>query len=120
MRITELSIESEKSFVIKAVAGEPEFRQLKGYTDKVCIFASQTIDMPVRITKTGARHSYAKWLLLPSKLRAMVDTAEYDFSNIKAGFVESMDCVFFIYRADRKGVGEIPSRKNTKLINPES
>ena len=85
------------SIILKVLAGEPEFRHLKGFTDHICMFAIHTIDQPVRITKTGARHNFAKWFLLPVKLRARFETGKYDYNEVKAGFIEHKDSVFFIY-----------------------
>ena len=104
MKILELSRKnSNNSIFLKVLLGEPEFRHLKGYTDHICMFATQTIDIPVKITKTGARHNYAKWFLLPVKLRAQFATEENDYKDVKAGFIKYKDCVFFIYRVNKKG-----------------
>lgn len=72
------------------------------------MFATQTINEAVKITKTGARHSFAKWFLLPAKLRSEFVTEEYDYDNVKAGFIPYKDCVFFVYRVDKKGIAAIP------------
>ena len=93
---------SSNSLILKVLLGELEFRNLKGFTDHICMFSTQTINQPSRITKTGARHSCAKWFLLPVKLRAQFLTEEYDYKNAKAGFVKYKDCVFFVYRINKK------------------
>jgi len=104
VKIVELSQNSNNTIVLKSLAGEPEFRHLGGYTDQICMFAVQTIDQPAKITKTGARHSFAKWFLLPVKLRGRFETEEYDYSDVKAGFVEYKDFIFFIYRVNKTGL----------------
>lgn len=95
---------SSNSILLKVLAGEPEFRQLLGYTDHICMFATHTVDEPVKITKTGARHSFAKWFLLPAKLRVEFGADEYDFNSAKAGAIRYKEGLFFIYRVDRKGI----------------
>ena len=103
MKILELNQNnSDNSVILKAKLGEPEFRHLTGFTDQICMFATQTINISTKITKTGARHSFAKWFLLPIKLRSQFTTDEYDYNNVKAGFVQYKDSVFFIYRVDKK------------------
>ena len=95
---------SSNSILLKVLAGEPEFRQLLGYTAHICMFATHTVDEPVKITKTGARHSFAKWFLLPAKLRVEFGADEYDFNSAKAGAIRYKEGLFFIYRVDRKGI----------------
>lgn len=104
MKILEFSQNANNTIVLKVLVGEPEFRHLRGFTDQICMFAIQTIDEPAKATKTGARHSFAKWLLLPAKLRAKFETEEYDYSEVRAGFVEYKDSVFFIYRVSKTGL----------------
>ena len=116
MRILEFSQKnSDNSILLKVLVGEPEFRHLKGYTDQICMFATQTIDQESKITKTGARHSFAKWFLLPAKLRAFFGAEEYDYNEVKAGFMPFKDCVYIIYRLNKKGISEatqLPKAKN--------
>jgi len=111
VRILELLCKSDNKAVIKTLAGEPEFRHLRGFTDHICMFATQTIDQPSKITKTGARHSFAKWLLLPVKLRNKFESSEYDYGRIKAGYVEFQNSVYFIFRVDKKGLESVPGKK---------
>ena len=107
MKILELSQQNTNhSIVLKALAGEPEFRQLQGFIDHICMFATQTINQDVKITKTGARNHLAKWFLVPAKLRAQFDGQDYDYNNVKAGLVEHKDCVFFVYKVNRKAIGD--------------
>ena len=81
------------------------------------MFATKTIDNPTKITKTGARHSFAKWLLLPVKLRNQFIAEEYDYSNVKAGFVQYKDCVFFIYKVGKKVLGATKKSETNKNLN---
>ena len=114
MKILELTQKNaDNSIVLKVLVGEPEFRHLKGYTDQICMFATQTINCLTKITKTGARHSFAKWFLLPVKLRNQFVTEEYDYNNVKAGLVEYKDCIFFIYQVNKKGMVTTPNKSSS-------
>ena len=107
MKILQLSQKnSGDSIFLKVLVGEPEFRHLKGFTNNICMFASQSINEPVKITKTGAKHSFAKWFLLPAKIRTQFITEDYDYKNVSVGYVEYKDCVFFIYRVNKKGLSQ--------------
>lgn len=115
MKILELNQNNKNnSIVLKAIAGEPEFRHLKGFTDQICMFAIQTINQPVKITKTGSRNSYAKWFLVPASLRSLFNTKEYNYDEVKAGFVEYKDCMFFIYKVDKKLFAATSGKENEK------
>ena len=101
MRILEVvQPKTQNSIYLRALVGEPEFRHLKGNLDRICLFATDTIDQDVTVTKTGARHSFAKWLLLPARLRTDFNGKKFDYKAVKAGLVEYKDCVFFIYRVN--------------------
>jgi len=83
------------------------------------MFAIQTITEPVKATKTGARHSFAKWLLLPKKLRSNYNADDYDYEKVKAGYVEFKDSVLFIYRVRKKLFADTSGKEeeNKKLGN---
>ena len=115
MKILELNQKNgNNSIILKVVSGELEFRHLQGYIDQICMFATQTIKHPTKITKTGARHNFAKWFLLPAKLRTQLDADEYNFDDIKAGFVEYKDSIFFIYRVNKKITGKLSDHFSEK------
>jgi len=118
VKILELNQKNaDNSIVLKVLVGEPEFRHLKGYTDQICMFSTQTINEPVKITKTGAKHSFAKWLLLPVKLRNQFETGKYDYNNVKAGFIHYKDCVFFIYKVGKKVLGVTKKPETNKNLD---
>ncbi len=103
MRI--LRIENSKKpngVEINALMGEAEFRQLLGYLDNLCVFATKTIIEPATAIKTGARHSYAKYLLFPVKLRREFKTHDFDFEKIVCGTVKYREKLYVIYEVPRK------------------
>lgn len=91
-----------KRVVIRALMGVPEFEQLGGSLDKLCVFSTKTIREPSSVIKTGARHSYAKYFLFPVSLRRRFKTEEYDFENLKSGTVAYKDEVFIVFGVERK------------------
>jgi hypothetical protein len=66
-----------------------------------------TVHEPVKVTKTGARHSYAKWFLVPVKMRNKYKADELDYDEAQAGCVEYKGKVLFVYVVGRKGFGEV-------------
>lgn len=90
------------SVEIKAVMGDTEFQQLLGRLDNLAVFATETINAPAAAIKTGARHSYAKYLLFPVKLRREFRTDGYDFDKLDCGVVRYRDKLYVIYGVDVK------------------
>lgn len=86
------------AIVIKAVLGTHEYQQLQGNITELCIFATAMIDTRAGFTKTGAKHSYAKFLLLPAALRRKLPVNTYDFANMTCGIVHYKDELFVVYR----------------------
>lgn len=86
------------------IMGGPEFRQLLGNLDSLCVFATQTITEGASFIKTGARHSYAKYFLFPVKLRRKYRADEYDFEKLLCGTVEYRDRLFVVYGVPKKGL----------------
>lgn len=93
-----------KSIQMKVLIDDLEFRHLNGYVEEICLFAVKTIDCPTKITRTGARHNHAKWILVPKKLRSLLPSPDYNYDNVKVGFLEFKDSVFLIYRIDKNEV----------------
>jgi hypothetical protein len=94
--------EDKDGVIIEALIGNGEFRQLAGYLDWLVSFSANTISEPARAIKTGARHSYARYLLLPIKIRKRFKVDTHDFENIKCGAVEYRDMLFVIYGVPNK------------------
>jgi hypothetical protein len=92
--------------IIRAKVGSAEFNQLHGNLDNICMVAVDTITEPVKVTKTGARHSHAKWFLLPVRMRTRYKADEYDYEGALAGHIEYKDQVLFVYMVGRKVFGE--------------
>lgn len=82
--------------------GEAEFKQLQGNIRNICMLAIDTVTESVKVTRTGAPHSYAKWFLLPVKMRARYKTDEYDFEKVRCGCVEYKEKLFFVYLVGKK------------------
>lgn len=101
-----LSLEEEgDSYLLKASMKKEEFRNLLGIMDGLIIFASQNIDVPTKAIKTGARHSFARYLLLPISIRKLFKTETHDFDDIKVGMVEFEGDVYVVYRVmEKRGV----------------
>ncbi|MDA2934367.1 hypothetical protein MYX82_08485 [Acidobacteria bacterium AH-259-D05] len=103
MRI--LYIENSKKpngIEIRGLLGDAEFKQLVGNLDFLCVFATRTIIERATCIKTGARHSFAKYLLFPVKLRRQFKTDQFDFEKMNCGFVHYRDKVYVIYEVPRK------------------
>lgn len=106
VRIISLA-ESKKphSVDIKASMGDTEIEQLLGRRENLAVFATETIDEPATAIKTGARHSFAKYLLFPVKLRRQFKTDGYDFDNLSCGVVKYRDTLYVIYGLPAKTTG---------------
>ena len=87
---------------IKALLSDTEFNQLLSNLDNLCVFATKTINEPATAIKTGARHSFAKYLLFPAKLRRQFKTDDFDFENVTCGAVKYKDKLYVIYGVPRK------------------
>ena len=105
LKILDLKNGTRKGGVeFNGILGAPEFRQLLGNLDNLCVFATQMITEPATITKTGAKHNYAKYFLFPSKLRKRYKGEEFDFQSLKCGTVEYKNKLFVVYGVERKGL----------------
>lgn len=82
---------------IKAVIGDTEFAQLAGDLDHLCVFAAKSINEQAAATKTGARHSWAKWLLFPKRLQRQFGTDNLNFEDVTCGVVRYLDKVYVVY-----------------------
>ena len=106
VRILRLEHRDKKNGVIlKVQLGDSEFRQLQGSLNNICLVALDMINEPVRVTKTGARHSYAKWFLVPVKMRVQYKAEDFDYENAQLGCVEYRDKVLFVYVVGKKDFG---------------
>ncbi|MBI4454748.1 MAG: hypothetical protein HY644_02495 [Acidobacteria bacterium] len=110
MRILKVEKTAEPHVVrITAVLGETEFEQLAGNLDHLCIFSTKTICEPSRATRTGARHSWAGWLLFPKCLQRQFKTENFDFERIKCGVVKYLDKLYIVHEVSRKSFGSLPA-----------
>jgi hypothetical protein len=89
------------AITIKAILGTHEFTQLQGNIQDICVFATHTIDVHASFIKTGARHSHAKFLLLPAALRRKLPINAYDFRKMTCGIVHYKEELFIVYRVPR-------------------
>ena len=102
-----LRLENSKKpngIVITALLGDAEFKQLVGDLDNLCVFARKTIGERATAIKTGAKHSYAKYLLFPVKLRRQFKADEFDFQKIGCGSLKYRDKLYVIYEVPKKGI----------------
>ena len=88
--------------IVTALLGNAEYEQFLGNLDNLCVFARRTITERATATKTGARHSYAKYLLFPVKLRRKFKTEKFDFQKITCGKLIYKDKLYVIYEIPRK------------------
>jgi hypothetical protein len=79
-----------------------EFNQLLGFLDDLHVFAAPLLTQPATTIKTGAKNSYAKYLLFPVKLRRAFKTEQYDFGKVTCGTLESRQKLYVIYQLPRK------------------
>ncbi len=89
---------------IKAILGDTEFEQLAGNLKSLCVFATLNIKEPANAIKTGARHSYAKYLLFPVSLRREFKTDTFNFDELECGAIHYKDKLYVIYGVPRKGL----------------
>ena len=113
MRILHFKNRNKRHSVrITALMGAAEFRQLMGYIENLCLFATKTITEPSSFIKTGARHNCAKYLLFPVRLRRQFKIDDFDFSNLTCGTVEYMDKAYVIYQLPRCQGADSRDRKD--------
>ena len=106
MKIISLKNSREPRAVeIKALLGDTEFAQLASNLKNLCVFATLNIKEPAKAIKTGARHSYAKYLLFPVSLRRKFKTDTFNFDELECGAVHYKDKLYVIYGVPRKGLG---------------
>ena len=96
------STKPPRGIEIRALLSDVEFEHLLGNLDRLCVFATKTINEPATTIKTGARHSYAKYLLFPVRLRRLFKLDDFDFNKIACGAVKYRDKVYIIYGLPRK------------------
>ena len=87
---------------VTAMMSMPEFQHLVKNLDKIGTFDKSTVIEPASTVKTGAKHSYAKYLLFPVKLRRQFQTDSFDFDKLACGALAQEDTLYVIYRVPRK------------------
>jgi hypothetical protein len=97
--------EGHSAVEITALIGSEEFRQLKGELSHLLIFPVQLVSERATYTKTGNRHNFAKYLLLPKHVRRQVPCAEFDFGQMHCAAVQGDGCKFVIYCVPGKANG---------------
>ena len=103
MRIVKVKNSDKPNAVeIKALMGDAEYQQLIGHLQELCVFATRTIAERATCIKTGARHSFAKYLLFPVKLRRAFKTDEFDFDKIVCGTVKYREKLYVVYEVPRR------------------
>jgi hypothetical protein len=108
MKISDLKKLAKGSEIrIRAVLGSGEFRQLNGFIDNLVVFSADMIKHKTNAIKTGARHSYARYLLLPVKIRKMFQTDTHDFDSLSCGAVEYKDKIYLVFCLERKDGGMV-------------
>lgn len=100
MKLLDFSISDDKWVLLRMKSSKEEYKQLRGNINDLCMFAVEAIAEPTKAIKTGARHSAAKWLLLPVCLRAKYKGLDYNC--VRVNCIEYGDMVFFVYALKRK------------------
>ena len=112
MRIIKVENSRKRNAVkIRAIMGTAEFEQLCGSLHELCVFATKTLQESATAVKTGKRHSWVKYLLLPVKLRRQFKTAEFDFDKIECGVAKYRDRLYVIYGVGRKTLPPLGDNK---------
>lgn len=102
IKITKVLNSDTNGMQITAVMEKSEFTKIANNLDNVCVFTMDLATHPSSAIKTGARHSCAKYLLLPASLRKQFKTIEYDYRQLECGSLEYDDTIFVIYSIPRK------------------
>ncbi len=89
---------------IKAIMEETEFKRLLGYLDHLCVFETETIVEHSSAIKTGAKHSFARYLLFPVKFRKQFKTNEFDFEKLTCIAIKFEDNLFVIHKVPPKSL----------------
>lgn len=87
---------------IRGLMGNAEYEQLVGNLDNLMVVATRTITERATVTLTGARHSAAKYLLFPVRLRRQFKTDEFDFEKLLCGSLRYKDKLYIVYEVPRK------------------
>ncbi len=69
-----------------------------GHVDDLIVLAPKTITEPSSITRTGAKHNRAKWLLVPKNVRRQFKCEDFDCDRILCGLsaASTLLCITFI------------------------
>jgi hypothetical protein len=98
-----------RGIIVRSRVDELEFEQLRGQLDHLGVFAPKLVDTKATLIKTGARHSYAKYLLFPVHLRRLYKTTDYDFASLTCGAIHNQETLYIIYRVPRTTFPTTPS-----------
>lgn len=82
---------------------EQEYLELRGRLQDLRLFAAESVSEPASCVKTGARHSFAKYLLFPVGLRRKWRADDYDFGKLRCGALPHGETLFVIYSVPLKG-----------------
>lgn len=90
--------EAPGELVVRTMMREEEFRSLMGHLDDLIVLAPKTITEPSSITRTGAKHNRAKWLLVPKNVRRQFKCEDFDCDRILCGLsaASTVLCIAFI------------------------
>lgn len=94
--------ESEGRLRIEGELTEQEYAELNGRLQGLRVFCADQISEPASVIKTGARHTYAKYLLFPVSLRRAWRADEYDFNRLRCGVLPSKETLYVIYAVPAK------------------
>ena len=114
MMILHLERNTDPGFVeIRASMEDDEFEQLLGNLDELRVLAAKTITEPASVVQTGARHSYAKYLLFPVRVRRQFKRDGYDFDKLRCEAVKNRDKLYVSFEVGRRVLvgGENPTTK---------
>ncbi len=102
MRILSLKSGRAAGIEVRALLSEAEFSHLAGHLCDLYVFAAPLVNEPAAAIRTGARHSYAKYLLFPVVLRREHQATQFDFGSLRCGVVAHAEQLFVIYRVPRR------------------
>ena len=89
---------------------EEEYAELNGHLNDLRIFSDRLVTESANTIRSGARHSFAKYLLFPVTLRRRWRTDKHDFERLRCGTFCHRGMLYVIYA--------IPAKSTSYPVEP--